>query len=292
MEITANLVKELRERTGAAMMDCKRALVENEGDIEKAVEAMRKSGQAKADKKADRIAADGTIIVKVAANGKRAIILEVNSETDFVARDSNFLGFANTVADVALAANEADVEKIAALQSGSETVETLRQQLITKIGENIKLRRAQIINTEGCLGGYMHGGRIGVLVELQGGNADLAKDIAMHIAASNPLVISKEQVPETVLQQERDIFGAQAAQSGKPADIVEKMIQGRISKFLDEVTLEGQPFVKDPNVKVGQLLKSSQAQAKQFVRFMVGEGIEKKQENFAEEVMAQAKAQA
>ncbi len=289
MEITASQVKELRERTGAAMMDCKRALVEASGDLEKAIKAMRESGQAKADKKADRIAADGAVIIKIADNGKRAIILEVNSETDFVARDTNFTEFANTVATVALAANEANVEKMSELKHGSETVETLRQQLISKIGENIQLRRAEIVNTEGFLGGYIHGGRIAVLVELQGGSADLAKDIAMHIAASNPLVISKDQVPESVLQQERDIFGAQAAQSGKPADIVEKMVQGRINKYIDEVTLEGQPFVKDPNVKVGQLLKSSNATAKQFIRYMVGEGIEKKVENFAEEVMAQVR---
>lgn len=289
MAITAALVKELRERTGAGMMECKKALVESNGDIEMAIDNMRKAGQAKADKKADRVAAEGMVIAQVSDDQQSAVMLEINSETDFVARDENFVQFANAATQTALQNNISD---IAALEqhtmSGSDvTVEQARQQLIAKIGENIKLRRVVSQKTSGVIGAYIHGGRIGVLVNLTGGDQALAKDIAMHIAASGPLVVNPEDVAADVINKEKEIFTAQAQESGKPAEIIEKMIGGRINKFLQEVSLLGQPFVKDPNTKVGQLLKERGATVDSFIRYEVGEGIEKKADNFVEEVMAQ-----
>ncbi|KAA3627261.1 MAG: elongation factor Ts [Proteobacteria bacterium] len=289
MQITAALVKELRERTGAGMMECKKALVECQGDIEAAVELMRKSGAAKADKKAGRVAADGAIVV--AADTGVAAIVEVNSETDFVAKDSGFKSFADAVAAIILASRPADVEalKDATLADGS-TVEAARQALVAKIGENINVRRFVVVEAAGAtVAHYLHGGRIGVVVTMKGGSEDLARDVAMHIAASRPVCIAEEQVPADLLAKEREIFAAQAEQSGKPAEIIDKMVDGRIKKYLKEVTLLGQPFVKNPDETVAQLLQKAGAEVLQFVRLEVGEGIEKKQDNFAEEVMAQVK---
>lgn len=291
MAISAAQVKELRERTGAGMMDCKKALTEADGDIEAAIEAMRKSGVAKAAKKAGRVAAEGGIVIKANAAGNQAVILEVNSETDFVANDDNFRSFINAVADTILAEQPADVEALngAKLAGGGETVEEARQQLILKIGENISVRRFILHNRQGDhLASYLHGSRIGVLVDLAGGSEDLARDIAMHIAASRPICVSEDQIPAETLQQEKDIFIAQAKESGKPDDIIEKMVSGRIAKYKKEICLVGQPFVKDPDQPVGKLLESAKAEVRDFIRFEVGEGIEKKADDFASEVMAQA----
>ena len=288
--ISAAMVKELRERTGAGMMECKKALVSCDGDIEKAIEEMRKSGQAKADKKAGRTAAEGVVIVKLSDDNHQALILEVNCETDFVGRDENFLKFANAVADLALQHKIEDVAVLAEADMGGETVDIARKNLIQKIGENVSVRRAKHLTSEGVLGAYIHGGRIGVVVENDGGDADLAKDIAMHVAASSPIVVNPTDVPEDVVAKEKEIFIAQAKDSGKPMDIIEKMIQGRMRKFLDEVSLVGQPFVKDPNSKVSDVLKAKHAQTKQFVRFAVGEGIEKESVDFATEVMQQTRS--
>lgn len=284
--ITAVLVKELRERTGAGMMDCKKALVKSEGDIELAIEDMRKSGQAKAVKKAGRVAAEGIIAIK--SEGKKAIVVEINSETDFVARDANFLAFANKIVDVLFNNDIADIEALSAHTVDGVSVEELRHQLIAKIGENINLRRFEIIKSDNILGSYVHGGKIGVVVELEGGDEQLAKDMAMQVTASNPVVITPEELPAELIAKEKDIFIAQAQASGKPMEIIEKMIQGRLRKFQDEVSLVGQPFVKDPNMKVGQLLKNANAKVLRFVRFAVGEGIEKQESDFAKEVMEQA----
>jgi len=286
--ITAAQVKELRERTGAGMMECKKALVETDGDIELAIENMRKSGQAKAAKKAGRIAAEGIIIVR--SDEQAAIILEVNSETDFVSRDDGFLAFANAVADVALANKTANVESLNSCEIDGKSVEDTRLALVTKIGENIQVRRVSLLTTDGGqIASYLHGGRIGVIVAINGGDETVAKDVAMHVAASNPQVINPEDVSETVVEKEKEIFIAQAKESGKPIEIIEKMIGGRLKKFLGEVSLTGQPFVKDPSTSVGELLKSNDATATAFIRFEVGEGIEKKEEDFAAEVMAQVK---
>lgn len=289
--ISAALVKELRERTGAGMMECKAALVEANGDIEAAIEAMRKSGQAKAAKKSGRTAAEGVIMIQVAADGKTGVMVEINCETDFVAKDSNFLAFAETVTATALSSGAQDAESLAGqtLADGS-TVDAAREALIAKIGENIQVRRLQRFDgAEGQLYSYRHGVRIGVVVELVGGDEALGRDIAMHIAASNPMCLSAEQVPAATLDKEREIFKAQALDSGKPEAIVEKMIEGRVRKFLEEVTLLGQPFVKNPDQTVAQLLKQAGAEVRRFTRLEVGEGIEKKVENFAEEVMAQVR---
>ena len=289
--ISAALVKELRERTGAGMMECKAALVEAAGDIEAAIEAMRKSGQAKAAKKSGRTAAEGVIMIQTAADGVNGVMVEINCETDFVAKDSNFLEFANAVTATALASGVADVTALATqtLADGN-TVDAAREALIAKIGENIQVRRLQRFdNTAGQLYSYRHGVRIGVVVELVGGDETLGRDIAMHIAASNPMCLSAEQVPAATLDKEREIFKAQALDSGKPEAIVEKMIEGRVRKFLEEVTLLGQPFVKNPDQTVAQLLKQAGAEVRGFTRLEVGEGIKKKVENFAEEVMAQVR---
>ncbi|EBA51970.1 translation elongation factor Ts [Francisella tularensis] len=285
--ISAKLVKELRERTSAGMMECKKALVAAAGDIEKAAEEMRISGQAKADKKASRVAAEGVIEV-YAADG-RAILLEINSETDFVARDETFKKFAQEAVKAAHAANAKTIEEVlAAKTSNGETVEEARKSLIAKIGENIQVRRVKTVEAE-TLGAYIHGSKIGVVAALEGGDEDLAKDVAMHVAAANPMVVSGDQVPADVVAKEKEIFTAQAKESGKPAEIIEKMIVGRIRKFLDEVALLGQDFVKDPAIKVEKLVKDKGAKVVNFIRLDVGEGIEKKEEDFAAEVMSQIK---
>ena len=286
MSISASMVKELRERTGAGMMECKKALVETGGDMEAAAELLRKSGQAKADKKAGRVAADGKIVIK--AEGGKAVVVEVNSETDFVAKDENFISFAEAVANVAMASDTTDVEALAneTLADG-RSVEQARTDLITKVGENISVRRIDMVTSGGPLGHYTHGAKIGVVVALEGGDEDLARDIAMHVAAINPTCIDESGVPAETLERERRIFAEQAAESGKPPEIVEKMVSGRVAKFLKEITLVGQPFVKDDKISVGKLLDKAGAKVTSFVRFEVGEGIEKKQENFADEVMKQ-----
>jgi elongation factor Ts len=280
------MVKELRERTGAGMMECKKALVETGGGMDEAVELLRKSGQAKADKKSGRIAADGLVVV--AADGNNAVITEINSETDFVAKDENFIEFAQAVAAAALAGDANDVESLnAASLADGRQVDAARTELVAKVGENISLRRFARLQAADNLGSYTHGSRIAALVSLQGGDADIARDIAMHIAATNPVCIDADGVPAETLERERRIFSEQAAESGKPPEIIEKMVTGRVAKFLKEVTLLGQPFVKDPDVTVAKLLKDADASVTSFVRYEVGEGIEKKEENFAEEVMKQ-----
>lgn len=290
MAITAALVKELRERTGAGMMECKKALVEMNGDIDAAIEHMRKTGMAKADKKAGRAAAEGLVAIKTSADAKTAAIVEVNCETDFVAKDDNFQKFVEAIVDCALANKPADLDALLALPiPGAASIEEARKTLIAKIGENMNVRRFQIISAKGALATYMHGTRIGVVVDLEGGNEDLGKDIAMHIAASRPICVDETGVSKETIEKEKEIYTAQAQESGKPAEIIEKMVQGRIQKFLKEVTLLGQPFVKDPDQTVEKLLKAANAKVAGFVRFEVGEGIEKKSENFAEEVMAQIK---
>lgn len=293
MAITAALVKELRERTGAGMMECKKALVETDGDIEKAIENMRKSGQAKAAKKAGRVAAEGLIIIKTSDDAKTAAIVEVNCETDFVARDENFVGFANKVAEIALAGkiNDAEALKSADYADGN-TVEQARENLVAKIGENMAVRRVSIVeSSDGSLGSYSHGVRIGVVVETKGGDEELNRDLAMHIAASKPDYLNPEAIPAEILDKEKEIFSAQALESGKPAEIVEKMIGGRIRKFAGEISLTGQAFIKDPSQTVEKLLKSKSAEVLSFVRFEVGEGIVKKEEDFAAEVMAQVRGE-
>jgi len=286
MAVTAALVKELRERTGLGMMECKKALVETDGDLELAIDNLRKSGQAKAAKKAGRTAADGGVVAKVSEDGKTAAIVEINSETDFVARDDNFKGFCDKVAQLVLDTKETDVEKLKDAAVDGSTLEEVRTALIQKIGENIQVRRAQIVESaEGVVGAYIHGGKIGVLVALQGGNEELGKDVAMHVAASNPQVVNPEDVPEEVVAKEKEIFSAQAKESGKPDDIIEKMVTGRVSKFLKEVSLVEQPFVKDPDTTVGKLVKAAGAAVLGFIRYEVGEGIEKEEVDFAAEVM-------
>ena len=291
MAITAALVKELRERTGSGMMECKKALVETNGDIEAAIEMMRKSGQAKAAKKAGRTAADGIVVIKHSEDGKRAAMVEVNCETDFVAKDENFTSFADAVAERVLNGSASSVEELLEqpLHEGEDTtVNQAREALISKIGENMNVRRFERFAAgDGLLASYRHGVRIGVVVELAGGDQTMGKDIAMHVAASNPVCVSADEVPSDLLAKEREIFMAQAAESGKPENIMEKMVEGRIRKYLAEITLVGQPFVKDPDTTVGKLLEGAGAKVIGFARFEVGEGIEKKVENFAEEVMAQ-----
>jgi len=286
MSITASMVKDLRERTGAGMMECKKALVASDGDLDAAAEALRMSGQAKADKKASRVAADGKVVIN--RDGDKAVIVEVNSETDFVAKDENFVAFADAVAAAVLATGTTDAGALAGESiDGEKSVEQARTELVAKVGENISVRRASIIDNAGSLGYYTHGARIGAVVTLEGGDDELARDIAMHVAATNPVCIDASGVPAEALETERRIFSEQAAESGKPPEIVEKMVTGRVAKFLKEITLVGQPFVKDPEQTVGKLLEAATASVKSFVRFEVGEGIEKKEENFADEVMKQ-----
>jgi elongation factor Ts len=294
MSITAAMVKELRQRTGSGMMECKKALVETDGDLEVAIENMRKSGMAKADKKAGRIAAEGIIKVATSGDGTITSVVEINSETDFVSKGDDFIDFASSVANTLVNNDVSGVDALngTAVVGESVTVDEKRRALIAKVGENINVRRFQTIKTAGTIvGSYMHGIRIGVLVELEGGSVKLAKDIAMHVAAIKPMCISEADVPAEDIEKEKEIFRAQALESGKPPEIVEKMIVGKVKKFLKEVTLIGQPFVKDGDVTVEQLLASNNAKVLSFVRFEVGEGIEKKEEDFASEVMAQVRGE-
>ena len=293
--ISAGMVKELRERTSAGMMECKKALVEVGGDIEAAIEWMRKQGMAKADKKSGRTAADGVVVIAVSDDGKSAALVEINSETDFVAKSEDFVKFANEVADVVLKQNPADVEALlAAKMASGEDVNTVRSALIAKIGElNSRIGETadpMRIETSGVIGAYRHGERIGVLTELNGGDSSVAKDVSMHVAASRPVCVSEADVPAELVEKERAIFMEQAVQSGKPAEIAAKMVDGRIRKFLAEVALTGQPFVKDADVTVGAMLKKNGCDVVQFIRFEVGEGIEKQQTDFAAEVAAQVAA--
>jgi len=291
MAITAALVKELRERTQAGMMECKKALVETNGDLEAAVEYMRKAGLAKADKKSGRTAAEGAVVCKTSDDGKAAILVEVNCETDFVTKGDDFQNFANEVAEVALKNLPDDIDGLLNLKMASgDTVADATKALIAKIGENINVRRyTKAVTDGGIIGSYIHGSRIGVLTSIKGGSEELAKDIAMHVAASKPICVSSDEVPAEVIEKEKEIYSAQAAESGKPADIIEKMVMGRINKFLKEITLLGQPFVKDPDQTIEKLLKAANATVDSFFRLEVGEGIEKKEENFADEVMSQVK---
>ncbi|MDZ4298048.1 MAG: translation elongation factor Ts [Moraxellaceae bacterium] len=282
-EVTASLVKELRERTGLGMMECKKALQEANGDIETAIDNLRKSGQAKAAKKAGNIAAEGAIAIAV--DGQTSIALEVNCQTDFVARDENFGKFIAKVAQIALAAKETDPAKLAELNYDGVTVEEARISLVQKIGENIQIRRAVLV--EGAtLATYSHGLKIGVIVALEGGNEEIGKQVSMHIAATNPLVVNAEDIPAEVLAKEKEIAEAKAAESGKPAAIVEKMVEGTLKKFKSEVSLVEQAFVIDPDQKVGAVLAKAGAKVVRFVRLEVGEGIEKKEVDFAAEVAA------
>ncbi|MDH5180045.1 MAG: translation elongation factor Ts [Gammaproteobacteria bacterium] len=289
MSITAAMVKELRERTGAGMMECKKALVETNGDIDAAIELMRKTGLAKADKKAGRTAAEGLVVIRMSDDAKTAAIVEVNCETDFVSKGDDFIAFAEGIADRALADKPADMEALLAAPLTAGSVEDTRKALIAKLGENMSVRRFAVMNAKGKFAGYMHGNRIGVLVDLEGGDETLGKDLAMHVAAGKPVCVDESEVPVELIEKEREIFEAQAAESGKPADIIAKMVDGRINKFLKEITLLGQPFVKDADQTVEKLLKAAGAKVAVFVRYEVGEGIEKKTENFADEVMAQVK---
>ena len=287
MEITASLVKELRERTGAGMMDCKAALKDANGDIESAIEIMRKSGAAKAAKKAGRIAAEGIISIKQKENN--IVMIEVNCETDFVAKDDNFLSFSEAIVDVIMEHDVNDIDNLLKLNCENQTIEEVTQQLVTKIGEKVTIRRFEKCSIKNQVGIYLHGTRIGVVVEIEGGDQELAKDIAMHIAASKPLYINEDNVSKEVLDKEREIYAAQAKESGKPEEIIKKMVDGRIKKYIKEITLLGQPFVKDPDQSIEKILKLAEANVLSFIRYEVGEGIEKRSDNFAEEVMSQAK---
>ena len=290
MSISADTVKQLRERTGAGMMECKKALVETGGDLDAAAELMRKQGLAKADKKATRIAAEGVIAVERSADGLAAAMVEVNCETDFVAREHDFRAFARAVAGRAVVERPQTLDALLqAKLDGAETIEERRRALVAKIGENIGVRRFAVLVTPQHLGAYAHGTRIGALVAVKGGDAQLAHDLAMHVAASNPRYLSQREVPAEVIAKEREILSEQAQGEGKPPEIVAKMVEGRLRKSLGEITLLGQPFVKDPDTTVEKLLKGAGAQVVAFERFEVGAGIEKKQEDFVAEVMAQVK---
>ncbi|EKE84849.1 translation elongation factor Ts [Idiomarina xiamenensis] len=288
MAITAALVKELRERTGAGMMDCKKALQETNGDIEAAIEEMRKNGQAKAAKKAGRIAAEGIILTK--AEGNVGTLVELNSETDFVARDSSFLAFGDKLINVAFNNKENNVESLKQADFDGVSVEEARSTLVAKIGENINVRRVATVEAGDLVETYVHGNRIGVAVAITGGDADLARDLCMHVAASAPQFVKPEDVSAEVVAKEREIQVDIAMQSGKPKEIAEKMVEGRMRKFTGEISLTGQPFVKDPSITVAELLKKAGADVVTFVRFEVGEGIERKEEDFASEVQAQVAA--
>ena len=288
MSISASMVKELRERTGAGMMECKKALVDSDGNLDSAIELLRTTGQAKAEKKAKRIAAEGRIIIK--SDTEHTVILEINSETDFVANDSNFINYAESVAVAILENDIVDLESLSKIDLTTGTnIENARTQLISKIGENISIRRFDKIKQCDNMGVYTHGARIGAVVAITGGDEETSKDVAMHVAASNPICIDNKGVPEEMVSREERIFREQAASSGKPPEIIDKMIQGRMKKFFKEVTLLGQPFIKNPDMTVNELLKESKAEIISFKRYEVGEGIEKKEENFADEVMAQIK---
>jgi elongation factor Ts len=289
MSITADKVKQLRERTSAGMMECKKALVETKGDLDAAAELMRKSGLAKADKKAARIAAEGTVAAE--RGGMSAVLIEVNCETDFVARSDEFQAFARDLAKAALASSADTVEALLGSANGAGSFEDQRRALIAKIGENISVRRFVKITAPGALGTYIHGSRIGTLVALEGGDEALARDLAMHVAAVNPAYIAASEVPAAVLDKEREILTDQTKGENKPPDIIAKMVEGRLRKYLAEITLLGQPFVKDPDTTIEKLVKKAGAKVVRFARFEVGAGIEKKQDDFVGEVMAQVKAQ-
>ena len=291
MAITAALVKELRERTGSGMMDCKKALTETNGDMEAAIDLMRSSGAAKAAKKSSRVAAEGLVKVNISDDNKTATILEINSETDFVTKGDAFINFVDTLGALALKTKPANIEEFMTqtLENG-DSLEKSREDIVAKVGENVSIRRVQTITVDtGVIGAYKHGERIAVLAVLDGGDEVLAKDIAMHVAATRPECITEDELDSDLLEREKAIFVEQARESGKPDNIIEKMIVGRMKKFVNEVTLYGQAFVKDPDTTVGALTKANNATVTSFVRYEVGEGIEKKEENFADEVAAQMK---
>ena len=288
MDVKPAMVKELRERTGAGMMDCKKALVEASGDLDAAAELLRKQGQAKADKKSSRVAAEGRVVLKSDEREGRYALVEVNSETDFVAKDDNFRGFAERVAGVVLDKRPANVETLMGLAADGRTVEESRLELVTKVGENINVRRFEVVESKGNVGTYVHGARIGVLVELEGGTPELARDMAMQVASLAPRYLSSDDVPKDVLAKEREIIVAQTAEEKKPPEILAKMVDGKLRKFVDEITLTGQVFVKDDKKRVRDVLAANKAKVKGFRRFEVGEGIEKKSSDFVSEVMAQA----
>ena len=275
MDIKPALVKELRERTGAGMMECKKALVETQGDMDQAVEWLRKAGAAKADKKASRVAAEGRVAVRSDQSAGRHVVLEVNSETDFVAKDDNFGAFVERVADVALRERPASVEALLATTIDGRTLEDMRLELVTKVGENISVRRFDVVESPATVGSYVHGTRIGVLVEIEGGSAELARDLAMQVASLAPRYVTSDDVPKELLDKEREIIQAQTAEEKKPPEIVAKMVEGRLRKFLDEITLTGQVFVKDDKKRVRDLLAANKAKVKGFRRYEVGEGIDK-----------------
>jgi|TARA_B100001123_G_scaffold7622_2_gene9432 elongation factor Ts len=289
MAISAGLVKELRDRTAAGMMDCKKALTETDGDIERAVELLRQIGAASAERKAGRIAAEGVIDQLVDEEGRRGVVVEVNCETDFVAKDESFRQFVRAVAQSVLEYDPDNLESLSQMTLGDGTIETARQKLIGQVGENVSIRRFErIIEENGLIAGYLHGTRIGVLVSVEGQKTGLARDVAMHVAASKPLCVSEDQMPADVLEREKSIFLAQARDSGKPDDIIQRMVDGKIKKYLNENTLLGQVYVKDPDISVGQLLDTAKVRVNQMARFEVGEGLEKRQTDFVSEVMAQA----
>jgi len=288
MDITPAMVKELRERTGAGMMECKKALVETNGDIDAAGDWLRKAGAAKADKKASRIAAEGRVAIRSDAKTGRHVVLEVNSETDFVAKDDNFRAFVDRVADIVLTHGPANVEALLRTSVDGRTVEEQRLELVTKVGENISVRRFDVVESRGTVGAYVHGTRIGVLVDVEGGTAELARDLAMQIASLAPRYVTNDDVPKDVLEKEREIIVAQTAEEKKPPEILAKMVDGRLRKFTDEITLTGQVFVKDDKKRVRDVLAQHKAKVKGFRRYEVGEGIEKKSSDFVKEVMAQA----
>jgi len=289
MTVTAQLVKELREITGVGMMDCKKALSETDGDLEKAVEYLRKAGQAKADKKASRVAAEGKILISADTEKNQHTILEINCETDFVAKDEKFNKFSESVLRALTRNSVSTVEELSGIEENGSTIDDERKKLIAEIGENISIRRFSFLNSDNTVGSYIHMGRIGVIVEVEGSqDEDLAKDLAMHIAANNPLYKDQNDVPAEELEKEKEILKAQALAEGKPEDIIEKMIQGRLNKYLEQITLYGQPFVKDPDIKVSKLLENAGASIKGFIRYELGEGIEKKKDDFVEEVKKQA----
>jgi elongation factor Ts len=284
MEIKPALVKELRERTGAGMMECKKALVETNGDIDAAAEWLRKAGAAKADKKSSRVAAEGRIAIRSDEQAGRHVIVEVNSETDFVAKDDNFRAFVDTVAGAILAQRPTTVEALLQSKVDGKTVEELRLELVTKVGENISVRRFDVVESRANVGAYLHGARIGVLVDVEGGTPELARDLAMQVASLAPRYVTNDDVPKELLDKEREIIAAQTAEEKKPPEIIAKMVEGKLRKFVDEITLTGQVFVKDDKKRVRDLLSQSKAKVKTFRRYEVGEGIEKKTTDYAKEV--------
>ena len=294
MSVTAEAVKQLRERTGAGMMECKKALVETKGDLEAAAELMRKSGLAKADKKASRIAAEGVIVIERSGDAKRAVIVEVNCETDFVARENDFKAFAGNVAKAALAQRPDSVDALLAAKADGATLDEARRALIAKIGENISIRRFQLVEAPAVVGAYLHGTRIGALVVMKSGDDAVAKDLAMHVAAINPARVTAAEVPADEVAKEKAVFVDQAAadpkNAGKPRELLEKIVEGKVRKWLNEITLLGQPFVKDDKQTVEQYLKKAGGEVLSIVRYEVGAGIEKKQEDFAEEVRKQVES--